>query len=82
MIHADIIHVVGWEWWSSAGIGNASFEDAVKAVLKLATDTSVNSEILCFMSRFKADCAVFGANKFVYIHIAFFSNTQRGSTFY
>jgi hypothetical protein len=61
---------------------NASFEEAVKAVLKLTTDMSVNSEILRFMSRFKADCVVFGANKYVYIHIEFFSKTQRGSTFY
>jgi len=58
-------------------IGNTSFGEAVKAVLKLTTDMSVNDEILRFISRFKADCVVFGANKYIYIHIEFFLNTQR-----
>jgi hypothetical protein len=48
MIHTDILGAAGWSWWKSTGIENASFDDAVKAVLKLATDTSVNGKELCF----------------------------------
>ena len=58
MIPTGIIHAVGSVGWAglfSTGIGNTPFEDTVEAVLKLATDTSVNGEVLRLMSRVKAN---------------------------
>ncbi|KAH8770466.1 hypothetical protein F5882DRAFT_181288 [Hyaloscypha sp. PMI_1271] len=49
MIPTGIIHAVGSVGWAglfSTGIGNTPFEDTVEAVLKLATDTSVNGRLL------------------------------------
>ena len=44
MIPTDFMTTEEKTWLAASGLGIASVEDAVKAVLKIATDTSVNGK--------------------------------------
>ena len=46
IIYTDFMTAREKAMWNTTGLGQASFDDAVKAVFKIATDTSVNGKLI------------------------------------